>query len=245
MERLELPDHQSVGQKIEIAPDRWLSDVQDARSLRGVPGLRVIVRNDRPQPPECGGRDAHTPLRQVALEKRLNELIAPRDAVRLGTREERSRKTTASPEQILLVRAHFREREASDADALNTTGETLRALPLELPRRTPENEEACRRGWAIHQDPQDWKEIRPTLDLVDDDQPFKIPEGGHGLAQPRETRRILQVKVVGRVKIEQLARERGLAALSWTREHDNRCPSERGAYRVKYGGASYHALRIP
>ena len=85
--------------------------------------------------------DGNAKLRQVALEKGLQELAAPRDRVGIGSRGERQRKSAAQPVPVLRRRAKVGEAEAFEEHDLEPAGERLGRLLEQLRRGAAENKE--------------------------------------------------------------------------------------------------------
>jgi hypothetical protein len=93
----------------------------------------------------------------------------------------------------------LRQREAADLDPLQAAGQALRALPHQVARSAPQDQETRRLVPAVGQHSEDRKEVGPTLDLVDHDQAPERLEGGPRLVQAAEAHRVFQVEVVGRL----------------------------------------------
>ena len=79
---------------------------------------------------------------------------------------------------------------------VDAPGEGLRALPNQVARGTAEDEKAGWGGVAVDQDPQDGKEVGPSLDLVDDDEAVERIEGQPGCGQALDVGGIFEVEVV-------------------------------------------------
>ena len=90
-----------------------------------------------------------------------------------------------------------------------------------------EHKEPRRVAVPIGQYPQHRKQIGPVLHLVDDDDAGEVLERGQPLIQPGQTDRIFEVEVVGRVDGNQLAGQRGLAALARPDDGDDGGTAER------------------
>jgi len=56
-------------------------------------------------------------------------------------------------------------------DDLQPSGQRLRGLSEKSGRGTAEDQEACSGRPPVGQDAQDWEEVGPALDLVDDNHP--------------------------------------------------------------------------
>ena len=130
----------------------------------------MIVRDHGPEALESNCRHTHSPLRQVALEQRLDELLAPGEAVALGAGEVCQREAATPPECCGAISAHFGQRKASDGDVLSAACQTLRAFPQEIASSTAEDQEVRRPRSSVGQHPEHREEITQPLHFVDDHQ---------------------------------------------------------------------------
>ncbi len=98
-------------------------------------------------------------------------------------------------------------------------------MPQQLAGSTAQNQEARRAIAAVGQHPQRGKQIRTTLDFIDDHQSFQRSKRRHGLIQTCQADGVLQVEVIHRVRVDQLAGQRGLPALAGSgQNHDVAAP---------------------
>ena len=95
-----LSEDERVRQQIEVAPDAALADPEGAGDLGTVPDLGVVVRHHRPEAAKRLSRNADAELREVALQKRLQERAPPLDALRLTWGQERARESAAEPKAV-------------------------------------------------------------------------------------------------------------------------------------------------
>ena len=103
----ELADHERIGQQVEVAAGGGGVHAQGTGRLRRVPDLPMVVGDHGPETQQRRRRNTHTPLRQVALEDRLDELFSPNHAVRLGPREEGPWDPSSTPELGGETRSEF------------------------------------------------------------------------------------------------------------------------------------------
>jgi hypothetical protein len=72
----------------------------------------MVVREHRPEPTECPGRNLHTELRQIAFDERSDEVLPPLQAHRVGPGEVRAGKAAPQPQPAQMDDSSFGEREA-------------------------------------------------------------------------------------------------------------------------------------
>ena len=137
MPRLKLPQHDRIGQEIEIAACRPWTHAERPGGLRCVPDLPIVVSNHGPEPEQGDCRYAHTPLGKIALEQGLDELLAPGDAVALASSEVGPRKPAPAPKRIGRIRAELGHGEPADLDPFHAPGQGPRALPEQVARCVP------------------------------------------------------------------------------------------------------------
>jgi hypothetical protein len=92
------------------------------------------VREHGPETPHRRCRYTHAELREVALEKRAQEIFAPRQALLIRAREERFGKPAAQPQPVEVARRHFALHEAAHLDERDSAGKRLRSLSKQIGR---------------------------------------------------------------------------------------------------------------
>ncbi len=112
----------------------------------------MIVRHHDPEPAQGLGGNRDTELRDVAFEKRSNEIVTPGLARGVVGGEERAGEPSPGPKAILVLRARFTKVEPSKVDETDATRERLRHALDELRRCGAEQEEASGVVWTIHED---------------------------------------------------------------------------------------------
>ena len=123
----------------------------------------MVVSEHRPEAQQGASRNRDAELGKVTLEVRVDELLAPDVARLLRPGEIGERLSALAPQ---LVQAESMER-----DDLQPSGQRLRGLSEKIGRGTAEDQEACSGRPPVGQDAQDWEEVGPALDLVDDNHP--------------------------------------------------------------------------
>src|SRR5687767_6184535 len=83
MPRRKLAHHENIRQKIEVVAHRRLAYAERSRRLCGVPDLRVIMSEHRPEPKQRHRPHSDAKLRYVAFHERAHELLSPFVAVRI------------------------------------------------------------------------------------------------------------------------------------------------------------------
>ena len=128
MPRLQLAQHQRIGQQVEITAHGGLAHPKRSRRIRITPDLAVIVRHHGPEAAHGSRGNPRTPLRQVAFDDGVNEVAPPTDRGLLIWREQGIGKAAAAPERLRSIRAGFIEREAAHAHMFHSTSKALGAL---------------------------------------------------------------------------------------------------------------------
>jgi hypothetical protein len=143
------------------------------------------------------------------------------------------------------VAADLVESESSELDGLDPAGQCLGRLSQKLRTGTVEDEEACAKRAAVRKDAQNREKVRTALDLVDDDRSPERCKGRHRLGEPRQAPRILEVKVLGRARRNDLPSKRGLPGLARADESGDTAPPERGAKLGQSTDALDHTGKLP
>jgi hypothetical protein len=89
----------------------------------------------------------------------------------------------------------------------------LGRLPEQFGRIAPEDEEPGRQRPAIRPEPQQRKELRPALNLIDDNESFERTQRRLGLRQTGQAPRVFQIKVIERIDGDELSGQGCLATL--------------------------------
>ncbi len=95
----------------------------------------------------------------------------------------------------------------------------------------------------VGQHPQQREQLGSPLHLVDHDRAAQLTEGGEGFVEPRQADRVLKVKVVGALHRHQLARQRGLAALTRPEQGHNGRTGEGSPKGSQAIGTGKHGAR--
>jgi hypothetical protein len=140
--------------------------------------------------------------------------------------------------------------EPGEMKELDATRQTLGRLPQKLLRGAPEKEESCCGPRAVRQYAKQGKQVRTSLDLVQNHETFKFPECKRGLIETSQIRRILEVEA-GRGAFRPFAcdlfRQRRFPHLPGAQDSDDRVPGEQGS-NLASGGLSIdhlHARILP
>lgn len=136
-------------------------------------------------------------MRQVALEKEINEALPPFVALCIVVRQVREWIAAAVPQRGDVLRARLFEVEACGLDHGQPAGERLAALAQQPHRSTAEQQEASREVLAIHQHAQHREELRGVLHLVDHHQAAQVLQHAERAAELLRNDRVLQIEVVG------------------------------------------------
>src|SRR5437867_7003570 len=109
--------------------DRCVSVTQRTPDLRGVPNLAMIMRHHVPEPPQGRRRHLHSEAPEIALQKRLDEILAPLAAFRVRLSQKRARKATAPPQLPQFLCADLVQIKTGHWHKCHTSGEGLRDAP--------------------------------------------------------------------------------------------------------------------
>lgn len=140
--------------------------------------------------------------------------LPPRQAVLLVVREKRPRKPAAAPQGRLVDHADLVQTGALHLEEFDAAGQGFRRLSQQVGRGAAQQQKPGGIRLPVRQHPQDRKEIRSSLDLVDHHQPRGGAQDRLGLREAFEDRWIFEVENRGvRVTAGEGAGERGLAAL--------------------------------
>jgi hypothetical protein len=101
------------------------------------------VREHGPEAVERLGGDARTELRDVPLQVGADEVVAPEEALFVGSREKAVRKAAADPQRrdVALRLGGFQDVERAELDVRDAPGEAFSRLPQQVKRRRAQDEE--------------------------------------------------------------------------------------------------------
>jgi hypothetical protein len=106
-------------------------------------------------------------------------------------------------------------------------------------RGAAENESAL--AFAVNEDSQDRKKIRPPLNLVDDDDACQRSERRQRLREARQASRILEIEIPDGARGDESPGQRRLAALSRANQGHDAAPLQRTTDLGEQGGAIDHS----
>jgi len=130
------------------------------------------------------------------------------------------------PQKIGLGRAHFVNRKSLHLDDFHPPGERFRTLPGKLRRRAAQNKKRRGISHTIRQNPQNRKQPRHPLRLVNHHQPPQIRKQGHRVLHQPGNNRILQIEKVRVIRWQDLTRQRCFSALARPNQGRNRIPPQ-------------------
>ncbi len=114
MPRLKLPHHESVSQQVDVSSARGWTHTECLGRLSGIPCLPVVVGEHGPKAEQRDGRDLYAPLRQISLQQRQDELLAPCHARRVASGETGARESATKPETRGRIHAQLLDGEFGD-----------------------------------------------------------------------------------------------------------------------------------
>jgi hypothetical protein len=172
------------------------------------------------QTPQRRWRNTDAQLGQVSLNKILEKLLPPGKRIGLNARSISAREAPAEPVPVLSGSAQIGETHALQQNSLNAPGERLRRLPQQIGRSAARIRTRGQR-LAVGQNPQQGKQLRPVLDLVDDYQLLQLAQRCVRLGESGKALGFLEIEVVERVKGNELLGKGGLSALTGPEKRDH------------------------
>src|SRR5579864_6710289 len=124
MPRLKWPHHEHAGMPL----DGGVPFAPGTGNLRSVPGLRVVMREHAPHPPQHHRWHFDAVLADVALEEGADEVLLPGAAVLVGPGQKGPRKPSAPPKPPRGVRANLGEIESAGLDESDPAGQRFGTL---------------------------------------------------------------------------------------------------------------------
>jgi hypothetical protein len=125
-----------------------------------------------------------------------------------------------------MLHAHFSEVEPGEIDESDATREGLRYPFGQVWRGRAKEKKPGRTVGPIHQYPEQFEEIGPSLNLVDNYQTGEFFQCPHGRRQSADVHRILKIVISGRFTLPDHLRKSSLATLAWTQKGCNRVNTE-------------------
>ena len=184
-----------------------------------------------PEALQRGGRDRHPELWEVPLDERSHERAPPLVSLALGSGQERAGESPPQPETLGPSRSDVLEREAAELVVGDAAGEGLRGLAQQVGRGAAEDEEAGGVPGPVGEHAEQGEEIRPPLDLVDDDETPQGLEREAGVGEPGDVGGILEVEEGGRspTALHDVAGQSGLADLARAQDPHDRVAQQQAS----------------
>ena len=179
------PDHVGAGQQVPVVIHRRGAHVHRARQLRGVPGLSMVVRQHPPEAPQRVRRHLRPQPRNVALQEGARERLHPARPGRGRRRQPGARKPAAHPEPVLVLRAHFGQREAANVDEEDAARQGFGNALDQIPGSAAEQQEHGVPVPGVADRAQHLEQRRQPLYLVDDYQPLGAAQQPFGSGRQR------------------------------------------------------------
>ena len=189
------PDHERPGENVEIPARRPLARTERPRQLRPVPDLSMVVRDHRPEAAQRFRRDRDAELRNVALEERADETLAPERRGLDVPGEVGAGKSAAQPERPPRVGGHLPQIESGEVNASDAARQRFRHALDEGRRGAAEQQEPRAVVRPIDEHADGLEEGREPLHLVDDHQPRQATERLLRHGQPPAIDRRFQIEV--------------------------------------------------
>src|SRR3989304_3524304 len=93
------------------------------------------------------------------------------------------------------LHADLTQAETTNHDSLESSGQRLGRLAEKLRSSTAQDEEAGGQRIAGSQKSENGIQVRPTLHLINDDQPAQVMQGGHGFIEARQAERVFEIEI--------------------------------------------------
>ena len=144
--------------------------------------------------------------------------------------------------------AKVRQPESFQRHGLDAASEGFRRLTQQLGCGAAEDKKTRRERLAVGQHPEEGKQIRPPLDLVNDHEALERAQCGIRLTEPGQGGGIFQVEIIRRVRRDELTGQRGFAALARPQQGDHPAAAQGGADQppvvvsVDHTGNRYHEI---
>ena len=132
VERRQAAHQEQIRQEVDVAGHGLAVDGQRARQDGHVQDAALPVGPHGPEPPQRLGRHARPQLRDVPLQARPNELLAPLGAVPVALRQEARREAAADPQARSEVAAAFPDVERRQLEIRDASREALARLPQQV-----------------------------------------------------------------------------------------------------------------
>ena len=177
------------------------------------------MREHGPEAQHRRRRNVHPKLRQIALDEPIDRLHAPCGRIGIVDSEKSRRESAAQPKTVQRSGADFRQIERRHLDDLHPSQQRFASLTQQLRAGAAEQQVLTRPIAPVDQHPQDRKQLRGTLHLIDDDQALQMFQRGSGLRQARSGGWILEIEIVRVAERQELPGERGLSGLARPDQH--------------------------
>jgi hypothetical protein len=131
---------------------------------------------------------------------------------------ERSWKSAAYPEGGKLLCTHFPEVKPGEVYESDTPGERFRDTLDQMGRGGTQKKEPGRVLGTVYQNPEQFEEVGPALDFIDDHQPREFLQSPQRCIQPTDINRVLKVEIGAWFVLRDHLRQSCLAALARTQK---------------------------
>ena len=238
------PDHVGAGEDIKIPASRDLRCPERSGKVRGIPNLSMIMGEHCPKTSQGLCRNCNTELGNIPLKKRAYEVLAPRHAGRFAGGQKRAWKSASHPEGGGLLCSHFPEVKPGEIYESDSPGERFRYTLDQMGRGGTQNKEPGRVMWPIHQNPEQFEQVGPALDFVDNDQPRKSLQRPQRRIQPTDINRVLKIEIGAWFALRDHPRKGCLAALTRTQKSRDGVNAENTGNALERIRARYHGQNI-
>jgi hypothetical protein len=219
--RGEHADHVSAGEDVQVTARGVFGCTERSGEFRSVPNLPVVVGYHGPEASKGLGWDGDAQLRNVAFEKRANEILAPTPARAMRPGQKGPGESPAVPQPVAFVGSNFLQPKTRQIDETDPSCQRFRGPLYQFGRGASENKKLGLAARPVDQHSKDLKQIRLSLDFVDNDEPLETLQRRHGGCQLLSAHRAFEVKNRARTMLGQHTSQCRFAALPWAQERRN------------------------
>lgn len=217
-------NEQQIDEQVEIVGDGLGVETEPSCKVRSVHQTRLLMRQHRPEAPQCLSGYSGAEHRHVPLEIGADEILPPAQARAVAGAQKTVRKAAPHPEAVHRLRIHLKGIEGTHFKIADTTGQSFSRLREKIDRRRTQQQEAtgCKAcaSAAIDEPPKDLEKPRQAMDFIKDHQlVLMCREIEFRLAQFRTIGVGFQIQVERGCRLADLQRQRGFTHLTRSQQH--------------------------
>jgi hypothetical protein len=219
-------DHVGTGENVKVTSGRVFRRAERPCKLSCIPDLTMIVGDHCPETSQSLGRNRNAELRNITFEKCPDKVISPDHARTFIGSQKGFWKAASEPELSGMVSPHLFDVKPKEVDKTDTAGEGFRNPFCQVRGCRAKDKESGGAVWSIHEHPQQRKQVRASLDFIDNHQTGEVFQCPHGRRQSAKVNRVFQIEIGARFAFRQDPSKRGLATLPWPQKGGDGMDSE-------------------